>query len=170
MRKQNNLHKPLLNTLINKSENENSYEGKNQEEEEESEEEEEEEEKDEEEPFYKDSDKIQIESESNIENSLVSWPNCARTFFPERLNIHLKSWKSGKPMKSMIKKKPVYQPPKLKIKSAWKPCKSESKEDENNDFEEKKTKIIPKKKKSGAEKLSGHDTYEENKIKSKICK
>ena len=71
-------------------------------------------------------------------------------------------------MKSIIKKKPVYQPPKLKIKSAWKPSKSESKEDENNNLEEKKAKITPKKKKCEDGRLAGHDAYEENKIKSKI--
>lgn len=47
---------------------------------------------------------IATESESNIESSLISCPNCNRTFFPERLNIHLKSWKAGKPAKKNAEK------------------------------------------------------------------
>ena len=48
--------------------------------------------------------RIPTESESNIENSLVSCPNWNRTFFPERLNVHLKSCKPGNPMKKTTEK------------------------------------------------------------------
>ena len=63
--------------------------------------------------------KTTTESDGAPESSLVPCPNCNRTFFPERLNIHLKSCKPGKPMKGKPARKPMYQPPKLKTRTKW---------------------------------------------------
>lgn len=65
--------------------------------------------------------KTQSESESNAESSLIPCPNCKRTFFSERLAVHQKMCKPGKPMKKPQTKRKAYQPPKLKAKKTWKP-------------------------------------------------
>ena len=152
--------KQLAKTPIHLSENNSEKEessDKSEEEDEEDEEEEEEseeEDKDEEEDNFETyneaSEEIQTKDEtkeeSKDESSLVSCPNWNRTFFPERLSIHLKSCKPGKPMTNGIKKKTTYQPPKLKTKTKWKPPKKNNDlGDENYDIEEKKVKT-PKKK------------------------
>lgn len=93
---------------------------------------------------------IQTESDSKPEKSLIPCPNCSRTFFPDRLNIHLKSCKPGKPMKKTVGKKPVYQPPKLKTKSSWQPPKEDEGSEKSTDrgeIEERKVKQKPQQKK-----------------------
>jgi hypothetical protein len=40
-----------------------------------------------------------------VDGGLAEWPNCSRTFFPDRLTVHLKSCKPGKPLVSKKKKK-----------------------------------------------------------------
>lgn len=115
-------------------------EGEEDENEDEEEEEESEDEKQPEPNSANSGGRIQTESDSNIENSLVPCPNCKRTFFPERLNIHMKSCKPGKPMKNTVGKKPVYQPPKPTTKSKWVAPTSNDNSDnsENESMEERK--------------------------------
>jgi hypothetical protein len=116
-----------------------------EEEEEEDEEEDEKEQEEEEQPTQQEP--IESETESVPENSLIACPNCNRTFFPDRLTIHLKSCKSGKSMKKTTTKKAVYQPPKLKSKNSRKPQKDVNNSNgssENELSEEKKVVIKPK--------------------------
>lgn len=90
---------------------------------------------------------IQTENDPKPEKSLIPCPNCSRTFFPDRLNMHLKSCKPDKPMKKAVGKKPAYQPPKLKTKSSWKPPKEEESSERSTDrgeIEERKVKQKPK--------------------------
>jgi hypothetical protein len=55
-------------------------------------------------------DKLDIEKFRIVEGGLAEWPNCARTFFPDRLVVHLKSCKPGKPLipKGMKSKRQGY--------------------------------------------------------------
>ena len=48
---------------------------------------------------------IKIEDLKMVEGGLAECPNCSRTFFPDRLMVHLKSWKPGKPLMPKKKKR-----------------------------------------------------------------
>ena len=72
------------------------------------------------------------EESSGILNNLIPWPNWKRTFFPDRLAIHLKSWKPNNHLKKNAGKKSVYQPPKLKNKTKWQAPKEEDNESNEN--------------------------------------
>lgn len=58
--------------------------------------------------------------------SLLPCPNCARTFLPDRLDIHLRSCKADRPLKPPVRKpsnnpKPSAQATPVQTKSAKKP-------------------------------------------------
>ena len=46
-----------------------------------------------------------IEDFKMVEGGLAECPNCTRTFFPDRLKVHLKSCKPGKPLMPKKKRK-----------------------------------------------------------------
>ena len=70
-------------------------------------------------------------------SDLVKCQNCQRTFFPEKLTVHQKICKPGKPLQRTKKgQNQKYQPPKPGKKKKWAPPPEEKKIGMNHSFEQ----------------------------------